>query len=243
MIIDNHAHVGWYRDGYHSPREIWMSELTAGVEEIAVSSTSTCAGQYGLVCKEMLELIELGGDKIHPILWVTPEIIKNNLFRTLLDRTDIRWQGIKLHYIANPEWLECEKLVQILIEQTNELSLPVLLHTGEFKSCHAKAFEPLIQQYNNTKFILAHGRPIMETVELMEAYSNVFVDTAFMPIYNIMILIKHNLQERILFGTDIPINLTFWDQPTSEYIKERIDDIRQIQEFDSSLFFCRCVYH
>ena len=29
MIIDNHVHVGWYRDGYHSPKEIWEAETAA----------------------------------------------------------------------------------------------------------------------------------------------------------------------------------------------------------------------
>lgn len=28
-MIDNHVHVGWYTDGYHSPKEIWQAELEA----------------------------------------------------------------------------------------------------------------------------------------------------------------------------------------------------------------------
>ena len=46
MIIDNHVHVGWFTDGYHSPKEIWVSEMAAGVDGMAVASTSTCAELY-----------------------------------------------------------------------------------------------------------------------------------------------------------------------------------------------------
>lgn len=57
MIIDNHVHVGWYRDGYHSPKEIWEAETAAGVDEICVSSTSTCAELYDIVIEEMIEFL------------------------------------------------------------------------------------------------------------------------------------------------------------------------------------------
>ena len=75
-MIDNHVHVGWYTDGYHFPKEVWQAELDAGIDEIAVSSTSTCAELYKLVVREMSELIRLGGSSIHPILWLTPKMMK-----------------------------------------------------------------------------------------------------------------------------------------------------------------------
>lgn len=77
MIIDNHVHVGWYRDGYHSPKEIWEAETAAGVDEICVSSTSTCAELYDIVIEEMIELKRLEGSKVHPILWITPQMLKS----------------------------------------------------------------------------------------------------------------------------------------------------------------------
>lgn len=45
-MIDNHVHIGWYADGYHYPKSVWMAEIEAGINEIAVSSTSTCAELY-----------------------------------------------------------------------------------------------------------------------------------------------------------------------------------------------------
>jgi hypothetical protein len=54
-------------------------------------------------------------------------------------------------------------------------------------------------------FILAHGRPIGQTVEMMKKYPNVWCDTAFMPTENIVRLCMENLSERVLWGSDYPI--------------------------------------
>ena len=62
-MIDNHVHMGWYTDGYHSPLEVWQSEQEAGIDEIVVSSTSTCAELYKLVVREMREQDTLAGSK------------------------------------------------------------------------------------------------------------------------------------------------------------------------------------
>ena len=83
-MIDNHVHVGWYTDGYHSPQEIWQAELEAGIEGIVVSSTSICAELYKLVVSEMRELIRLGGPRIHPLLWLTPRMMKTWGIRYML---------------------------------------------------------------------------------------------------------------------------------------------------------------
>ena len=77
-MTDNHVHIGWYTDGYHSPKEVWQAEQEVGIEEIVVSSTSTCAEKYKLVVREMRELIRLGGIRIHPILWLTPRMFHSN---------------------------------------------------------------------------------------------------------------------------------------------------------------------
>ena len=76
MIIDNHVHVGWFTDGYHSPKEVWNSAIAAGINGMVVSSTSTCAELYKDVRRELRELKRLGGDRVHPVLWLTPRMLK-----------------------------------------------------------------------------------------------------------------------------------------------------------------------
>ncbi|MBR3454610.1 MAG: amidohydrolase family protein [Bacteroidaceae bacterium] len=218
-MIDNHVHVGWYVDGYHSPEEIWKAEQEAGIDEIAVSSTSTCAELYKLVVREMRELIYIGGSCIHPLLWLTPRMMKTWGIRYML-HSRIRWEGVKMHWKAHREWFYNRPLLMDALDVARCLQVPVLLHTGDFKECHARVFLNLCRQHEDLTFVLAHGWPIGETMEVLALCSNTYVDTAFMPVEDVMTLAHNGFTQRTLFGTDAPINQVFYKEMTTpQYIK------------------------
>ena len=217
-MIDNHVHVGWYTDGYHSPKEVWQAELDSGIDEIAVSSTSTCAELYKLVVREMSELIRLGGSSIHPILWLTPKMMKTWGLSYML-HSKIRWQGVKMHWEAHREWYYNRRLLHNAMEIARQLQVPILLHTGHFKECKAGVFKGVCKQYDDLKFVLAHGRPLNETMSVLKECPNVYVDTAFMPVYDMKEIVEMGYSKRILFGTDAPINQIYYKEvSTPNYI-------------------------
>lgn len=225
-MIDNHVHVGWYTNGYHSPQEVWQAERSAGVDEIAVSSTSTCAELYKLVIWEMKELKRLGKDRIHPILWVTPRMMKTYGIRKML-HSKVTWEGIKMHWEAHKEWFYNPKLAEQVLQIAGKKQLPVLLHTGDFKECHAAVFGKLCKNHPDIKFVLAHGRPIDETISVMRSAPNTYVDTAFMPMEDLKQLVDVGLADRIFFGTDAPINTLYYHEATSRYIVDCLDQVRR----------------
>lgn len=225
-MIDNHVHVGWYTDGYHSPREIWYAEQEAEIEEMAVSSTSSCAELYKLVVKEMLELIQIGGEHIHPLLWITPRMMKTWGISYML-HSKIRWQGVKMHWKAHREWYYNRKILHNALEVARWLQVPVLLHTGNFKECKAGVFKDICKQYDDLTFVLAHGRPLDETKNVLEACPNVYVDTAFMPADHVKELAGAGYLNRILFGTDVPINLLYnKEMSTADYLKNCMKELQ-----------------
>ena len=229
-MIDHHVHVGWFSDGYHSPAEIWQAEKEAGIAEIVVSSTSTCAELYKLVVKEMRALIRLGGSRIHPVLWLTPRMMKTWGIRYMLRHSKVRWQGIKMHWEAHHEWYYNRKLLQLALDVARRLQVPVLLHTGEFKECKASVFMDVCRMNDDLTFVLAHGRPIKETIDVLSVCGNVFVDTAFMPVEHIAEIVQKGFVNRVLFGTDAPINKLFFPQlSTKNYI------LRCSEEFQSAI--------
>lgn len=218
-MTDNHVHVGWYTDGYHSPLEVWQAEQKAGIEDIVVSSTSTCAEMYKLVVKEMRELIRIGGSHVHPLLWVTPRMMKTWGLRYML-HSKIRWEGVKMHWKAHREWFYNRRLLAQALDVARTLDVPVLLHTGDFKECHAEVFLKVCCEHDDLTFVLAHGCPIAETLEVLAKCSNAYVDTAFMPVDNVVSLLQNGFAQRILFGTDAPINSLFHkEMTTTEYIQ------------------------
>ena len=235
-MTDNHVHVGYYSDGYHTPSEIWNAEQAAGVEEFFVSSTSTCAEMYKLVIKEMRELKQIGGSCIHPVLWITPRMMKTWGIRYIL-HSRIRWEGVKLHWQAHREWYYNHKLLHNAIEVARWLEVPVLLHTGQIKECHARVFLDICKKYVDLDFVLAHGRPIDETIDVLSQCSNVRVDTAFMPIEDIKLICDNGFTDRVLFGTDAPINLLYYkDISTKDYIKVCISQLKSVlssNDFDT----------
>ena len=243
MIIDNHVHVGWFTDGYHSPREVWYSEMAAGIDEMAVSSTSTCAELYKVVVREMRELVRIGGNRIYPILWLTPKMMKRRYALPFMLHSKVRWRGIKMHWGAHPEWAHNEKLVERGLGVAKKLKVPVLLHTGNFENCHAGKFAEIIQNNNDLTFVLAHGRPVDEAIEIMNKCSNAFVDTAFMPMCDLHKILNGGLMEKVLFGTDAPINRVYYkDMDTISYIKNQIDNVRSLGGCNANLIFNHCVY-
>lgn len=226
MIIDNHVHVGWFTDGYHSPKEVWSSEMAAGVDGMAVASTSTCAELYKNVCRELRELIRFGGRRISPILWLTPKMIKRHYALSYMLHSKIQWAGVKIHSEAHPEWVHNNSLLCKALNVARHLDVPVMIHTGNFDCCHAGLFKCTIEHNTDLTFVLAHGRPIGETIDVLKCCNNAYVDTAFMPREDVEQLISANLQERILFGTDAPINKVFYpESSTEDYIRQSIFEV------------------
>ena len=243
MVVDNHVHVGWYTDGYHAPQEVWHSLLAAGVDNIAVSSTSTCAELYKVVVREMRSLIKLGGDRIHPILWLTPKMMKCRYALPYMLHSKVAWYGVKLHWEAHPEWAHNKKLLNKALDVARQLKLPMLLHTGEKVNCEAQRFERIIADSPDITFVLAHGRPIEQTISILNRFNNVYVDTAFMTESSLWQLVNHNLANKILFGSDTPINELFFHLiSTSEYIAKQIEMVRHICGSEANEILGRTVF-
>lgn len=227
-MTDSHVHVGWFVDRYHSPDKVSKSLRNIGVDTIAVSSTSTCAEEYELILDEFSWLYEEWKENLFQVLWVTPKMLMDNGLKKLLD-SDINWKLIKMHWSAHPEFYNNSTFIDNLLSNERLKALPILLHTGEFPECHASVFTHLIATHTERNFILAHGRPLQETSQLLRQYPNVFVDTAFMPISHIQKLIKLGFTDKIIWGSDIPINLHFIPSESSEtYITKNIKELRDL---------------
>lgn len=227
-MTDNHVHIGWFSDGYHYPKDVWAAEQKTGINDIVVSSTSTCAELYKLVIHEIKELIRVGGEHVHPLLWLTPRMMKTWGLRYML-HSKVKWQGVKMHWQAHHEWYYNIHLTKQAMQVVEKLNVPLLLHTGEFKECMPNVFESLIKDYPNVTFVLAHGRPLAPTMRLLTHYNNVYVDTAFMPAEHIAELIESGYIKRVLWGTDAPINLIAHPEiSTADYLANTIQEAKDV---------------
>lgn len=200
MLNDAHIHVGQFREIYTSPRELVDFLDNVGVNHFAVSSTTIWEENYEKVLSEIHELLLLAPHRVIPVLWITPSMLENGGLKLFLG-SDIVWRCVKVHGVH--PWTD--EGIQRCVEVARHLHVPLLFHTGGFELCEAGVYLPIVKQNPDVTFILAHARPIEQTIEVMQQCPNAWADTAFTPIECIRQLMDAGFEDRVLFGTDTPL--------------------------------------
>ena len=229
---DSHIHIGHFFDIYTPPEDLVRFLNSVGVDKFAVSSTTTCEEDYKKVIAEFKDLMNIAGERAYPVLWITPEMIRSWAVFSMFDK-GIEWKCLKIHPQLHPtEWLEGSPYMSLVASIAAIKRLPLLIHTGEMHGCLPKQFDWIIKERIDVTFILAHGRPIDQTLNLMNRYENVWCDTAFMPTENIVKLCRAGLTDRILWGTDYPIpkyhypdaDMKQYYTSLLEYLRDSVDE-------------------
>lgn len=204
MLIDTHVHVGAFYNLYYTPLFVAKVMRDLGVCNYVVSSTTTCERDYEKATAEIKLLLDIDSSKIFPCLWLTEEhfsFIQNNSLGN-----QIKWSCLKIHAgLSQGEWNPNKKITIKLLEYADNHRLPLLIHTGYDNWCCASLYKNLIAQFPKVKIILAHGRPLDETIEMVAKYENAYTDTAFMEVSDIVKFVREGLSHKVLWGSDFPI--------------------------------------
>jgi len=213
---DNHVHIGQFDNVYYEPLEVTEVVMSAGMEGMSFSSTSSCKDnvQYSEIEKEIaafLSRVSYTAETIQPFFWYNPDYINQNI--AVEDAfTGIPYKGIKIHpYAQNWDFNDKRhmKTLHGLFDYASRNSLPVLIHTGNSGVDSADRFERFMSEYHNAKCILAHSRPLDVTIELLKKYGNVYCDTSFVPKADIRQIAFSGFKDKIIFGSDFPITHFF----------------------------------
>lgn len=220
MLIDSHIHVGQFNNYYFSPTQIHKLMENVGVDFYAVSSTTQCEENYTKVLDELHALIDLDGRKVLPVMWITPEGLKGNIAWYL--ESDIKWRCLKIHpFLHQNDWSPLSGQFQEVVDIAHELKIPLLIHTGNDGSCNSGKYESVLANNPNVTFILAHGRPLSQSISLLKRYDNVFVDSAFMSLDDMSKITQAGLSKKLLWGTDMCIPQYFYPDDNLEYMYEQ----------------------
>lgn len=227
-MIDSHIHVGQFNDLYFGPAMIHDLMARLNIDYYAVSSTTICEENYPKVLEELQELITLDKDKVIPIMWVTPDSLNGNI-AWYLD-SSIKWKCIKIHPFLHPDkWTKPDGIMTEVVDIAKELNIPILIHTGNEASCQSNLFEEIIAYNPDSTFILAHGRPLNQSLRMVKRYDNAFADTAFMPSSHIKDFIDFGLAHKVLWGTDMCIPQYFYPSCNlQQYYKERLAELASV---------------
>ncbi len=229
-IIDSHCHVGWYSNGYHSTHDVLQILKQSGVSGALVSSTTTCIERYEMAMQELQLMMNDGaecGIAVYPVLWLTPQSIKEHDIVNMLLGSNVKWKCVKQHWGLHDEWMDNAELEESALQVARLLDVPTLFHTGENYSCHAGLFKDVCIKNADLKFILAHGRPLDETKEVLRCCPNSYCDTAFMPVEDVLQLVRDGFEDRILFGTDTPIQSVYYRKAVSRINAKYVNTLRK----------------
>ena len=221
MICDAHVHVGWYYrsnggeengkglDCYYSPQLISNILKASGVEEFIFSSLSCqCQDAIDIVEQEALEVVAIFGEGAHPFYWCTGALYDFDPYFKVLDKGI--WQGVKIHELETPWVKKRPRDLDRMLSVLEERNVPVQIHTGEFEGCYPLELLPFVLKHPQLRVDFAHCRPHKETISCMKMCPNLFTDTAFMPVEYYKELVDAGLEDRVLFGTDFPIQGAYY---------------------------------
>ncbi len=202
-IADAHIHIGKFREKYFKPDTIAKELIRMRVENWLVSSTTGVTGKWEKAEEEIQCMLDAAPYKSLPLLWLTPGMVERSFDLSLYFRR-IDYVGLKIHGFGN-NWPPYGKKLRQIFHVAKERKLVIMLHTGGCDRCDACVYEKIIAEFPMVTVILAHGRPLDQTIHLLAKYERTFADTAFMPTDHLAKIAKANLLHKIVFGSDYPI--------------------------------------
>jgi len=220
-VYDSHLHMGMLSDNcIVHPQEVLSFISKYHVKGGVIMPTARIDGGDNLTLYESLygESISIG---FQVALYVNKDILKQYSEHVFV--SVYSYCALKIH----PEAINyTDKEIEDACLMAIELEIPLYIHTGGKPNCHSSRFERLIERYPQQLFILCHCRPFDETTNLLGKYENCWVDTAFLPFEKIKYLVFQGYEDRILFGSDYPINRWFSElTDDEEWYCKQIKDI------------------
>ena len=222
MRIDMHVHIG-YALGWDMTEDMVLESMERyNIDYSIVSNTESVRYDHNFkeVPKEMqhtrmeslkrsIDFARKYPDKIGVMPWIKPESERlNGEFKQyIVDNLDIIY-GIKMHPYHSHLAFDSNNLYEYL-DLAEELHLPVLIHTGGCDEASPERVYNMALKYPKVNFIMGHmelGTDNENAINYISKLPNLYGDTAWVSIESVIKAIKTFGSEKILFGSDNPID-------------------------------------
>lgn len=222
MIIDMHAHIGEVMD-FKMPGEVLIASMKKyNIDFSIISSCEAAAFDHNnkmlpytiqksqeTVFQDTLDFARKYKGKLAVMPWVKPhyENVSNELISMIRNNLDIT-VGIKVHPFHSFISFNSPQ-VEEYIKLAESFDLPILVHTGNTTECSCMGVYEMAVKYPNVNFIMGHmglGTDNREAIKMIKNQKNLYGDTAWVPLESTLLAIKECGIDKIMFGTDNPID-------------------------------------
>ncbi len=225
MKIDSHTHIGTlYSNPPKSlPKEVLLESMDKYGINIAVVSNGDSA-EYDCDLKllstennksqiqsnkELLEFASKHENRFAVLLWLKPhhEKVDENLIALIEKYKDLIF-GFKFHPFHSMLPFDDEKMIPYL-DLALKYNYPILTHTASDDFSKPSRVLNMALKYPKLKFIMAHlelGSDNQEAINLMKQAPNLYADSAWVPWRSVKKVIKEVGYDRIMYGTDSPVD-------------------------------------
>lgn len=224
--MEHHGKISFPSDGKNVMKlfAIWLPAFRNAVHlesaniRIEIEGQISAALQHGMANPQKWK-------RAFPLLWISHSMLERSRDLSLYLDADIC--GFKVHGVSE-RWEPNGKELHHVFSIARERNFPVMFHTGEHEECLALSYQRICLRFPTVRVILAHGRPLDQTIKMLQTCPNAYVDTAFMPHEHLKILLENRFEKRILFGTDTPIPGRYIQSSLPRHLRTRIATSQKI---------------
>ena len=217
VIIDSHTHLGYWPSLNIAKNNLLESMSDHNISFSIVSFDGSEFKEEGRFNKLIPQLnatkkllaITKEHKNLLPLIWIRPHTEENiEDLEAFLIKHHQNIYGLKFHPYTSRLRIS-DPRVKPYLDLAKKYRLPVLVHTATDKHSLLKYLIHVAKEYKDVTFIAAHailnGNNSL-TIPYLKSLFNLYVDTAWVDISFISKLKEENLLDKVLFGTDNPID-------------------------------------
>lgn len=222
MIIDTHVHIGKMLNFNMTEKDVLYSMAQYQINFSLVSNIEAAEFDHkgravpkifqksqNKILKNSLKFAKENPDKIGILVWMKlHNELPDSEFIELLKENRQYIYGLKFHPFHSRTAPDDEKLEPIY-QIAAEYQLPIVSHTGGCEEATSLRLYNAAKKHPEINFIMVHmdlGTDNQQAIELLGQLPNLYGDTTWVPVSSTLQIIKKYGSEKILFGSDNPID-------------------------------------
>lgn len=220
MIVDTHVHLG-QRGIFRLEPETLLAQMDENHIDIGIVSSVNCieyepdrpvpvmpkTDQLG-ENRALLRQCRESGGRLYLSFWCAPAMESaHGVFEFLRDNRDTA-VGMKLHPFYSRLPLG-DTRYEPYLQIARQLKLPVSVHTAPDEFSNPRQLLAMAKRYPDVNFIMVHmglGSDNSEAIDCLRLADNLYGDTTWVPYEKVCRAIKVCGREKLLFGSDAPID-------------------------------------